>query len=162
MVSPSSFPASRRLTEADAEAPERPEMVTAEFAAAVSAVSDTKVTVIVLVAPGTGVLCPMALVVKLAALTVAGPRIVSTVKIDRLSMTDHADCRRLRLHCAASSLSEYSWAATITYGEFRQMMRKNISHSSATMLSDRIKMNINKLECEFTMTENLCSCDAIF
>ena len=82
MVSPS-FPASRRLTEADAEAPERPEMVTAEFAAAVSAVSDTKVTVIVLVAPGTGVLCPMALVVKLAALTVAEPRIVNTVKIDR-------------------------------------------------------------------------------
>ena len=63
IVSPS-LPASRRVTGFETVAPESPEIVTFEFAAAVRSVSETRVTVIVLVAPATGLLCPMAFVVN--------------------------------------------------------------------------------------------------
>ena len=63
MVSPS-FPASKRSTEAEADAAPSPEMVTTELAAAVNVVSVTSVTVILFVRPGTGVLWPIALVVN--------------------------------------------------------------------------------------------------
>ena len=63
MVSPS-FPASKRSTEAEADAAPSPEMVTTELAAAVNVVSVTSVTVILFVRAGTGVLWPIALVVN--------------------------------------------------------------------------------------------------
>jgi hypothetical protein len=63
IVSPSS-PASTSVTGLDATTPVSPDTVTAEPSAAASAVSETRVTVIVLLAPATGLLWPMALVVK--------------------------------------------------------------------------------------------------
>ena len=63
IVSPSFF-ASKRSTEAEADAAPSPEMVTMELAAAVNVVSVTSVTVILFVRPGTGVLWPIALVVN--------------------------------------------------------------------------------------------------
>jgi hypothetical protein len=53
----------------DATAPASPDTVTAEPFAAANAVSDTSVTVIVLLAPAAGLLWPMALVVKDSAVT---------------------------------------------------------------------------------------------
>jgi hypothetical protein len=63
IVSPP-FPASISVTGLDATPPMSPDTVTVEPSAAASAVSDTRVTVIVLLAPATGLLWPMALVVK--------------------------------------------------------------------------------------------------
>jgi len=62
-ISPSS-PASRSVTVFVATAPVSPEIVTEEFAVAVNPVSVTTVTVIVFVAPVTGLLWPIALLVK--------------------------------------------------------------------------------------------------
>ena len=63
MISPSS-PASKSVTGLVATAPLSPDTVTTELAAELNAVSDAKVTVIVFVAPATGLLWPIALVVK--------------------------------------------------------------------------------------------------
>ena len=52
----------------DATAPASPDTVTAEPSEAANAESDTRVTVIVLLAPAAGLLWPMALVVKDCAL----------------------------------------------------------------------------------------------
>ena len=68
IVSPSS-PASTKVTGLDATAPVSPDTVTTELSVAAKAVSDTRVTVMVLLAPATGLLWPMALVVKVCAPT---------------------------------------------------------------------------------------------
>jgi hypothetical protein len=67
IVSPSS-PASSNVMGFDATAPASPDTVTAEPSEAANAESDTRVTVIVLLAPAAGLLWPIALVVKDSAL----------------------------------------------------------------------------------------------
>ena len=150
-----SFPTSRTLTEAEAETPVRPEMMTMEFVAAVSVVSDTKITEVVLVAPATEVLCPVALKVELAAQTVKGSGINNRVQMIRCSVTGHANRRRLRLCRKRFCFVGYTCTDSLTNGERGQLTKNHESQTSVSMVSNCISVKINELAMKIMMPKIL-------
>ena len=148
-----SFPTSTRLTEEELEIPVRPEMM--EFAAAVSVVSDTKITEGVLVAPATEVLCPMALTVKRAAQTVKGSGINNRVQRIRCSVTDHANRRRLCLYRKRFCFVGHTCTESLTNGERGQLPKNHEIQTSVSMLSNCISVKINELAIKVIMPKIL-------